>query len=263
MLMIQAYNIDRVVTPKNYVELKDDQLLVHGEFYTIQGEGPFMGYPAYFVRLAGCNYGDKNKYCRMCDTTFDFDKGTIVSAASILERALSTLARVLVVTGGEPFLQSRGLAKLSRLASQEAFQTQVETNGVYFKDFDMLSGLTTMVISPKPSYVSGYSTTLIQNLILAVRQGQDNCFKFLIGTEPPYDVIPELRTLDTILLRKRVFLSPVTVYKRSPAGEIANAWDSTLVDHEKTAANHALAAKLCTEYGFRLSLQMHNFCQLA
>ena len=37
-------------------------------FYTIQGEGVFTGYPAYFIRLAGCDVG-----CTWCDVKDSWD----------------------------------------------------------------------------------------------------------------------------------------------------------------------------------------------
>ena len=40
-------------------------LQVNSIFYTIQGEGPFAGRPAIFIRLAGCNL-----QCPGCDTEY-------------------------------------------------------------------------------------------------------------------------------------------------------------------------------------------------
>lgn len=268
---IPIYNVDRIVSPKDYAHLKPNQLLVHGEFYTLQGEGPYAGHPAYFVRLAGCNYGDKEKYCRQCDTNFDFDKGQVVNVDDIAERAAATKATIIVVTGGEPLLQAAGLEALGAVATQ---RVQVETNGVYFKEIarirEAYSDLT-FVVSPKPSYVpkhsseyvAGYSPNLMKGILSLVSPHEDVFLKFLVGTDAPYNEIPELDAIHERNLEWAVYLSPVTVYKRSPHGEVANAWDPTLVDHEKTAANHALAAKWCMDYGFRLSMQMHNFCLIA
>jgi len=43
-----------------------DGLMVVSRFMTLQGEGPYRGYPAFFVRLAKCNLA-----CSFCDTYFD------------------------------------------------------------------------------------------------------------------------------------------------------------------------------------------------
>ena len=51
-------------------QLRGDGLLaVHSIFYTIQGEGPFAGETAVFVRLAGCNL-----QCPLCDTDYTSDR---------------------------------------------------------------------------------------------------------------------------------------------------------------------------------------------
>jgi organic radical activating enzyme len=59
-------NADRDIHPADYKQFGDEWLLVHGVFGTIQGEGPFVGEPAVFVRLAGCNYGSKTHFCAFC-----------------------------------------------------------------------------------------------------------------------------------------------------------------------------------------------------
>ena len=84
---------------------KDDLLDVHSLFFTIQGEGPFSGYRAIFVRLAGCNL-----QCINCDTDYTTNRFKVHSAIVVNEiRRMvaedikcSNSDMLVVITGGEP-----------------------------------------------------------------------------------------------------------------------------------------------------------------
>lgn len=108
---------------------------VHSIFYTIQGEGPFCGTPAVFLRLAGCNL-----QCPLCDTEYTQGRkmmSVIEIAAAILKadsrpwkggHSYDTVERHLVViTGGEPFRQQ--LAELIEHLLACGYYIQIETNG--------------------------------------------------------------------------------------------------------------------------------------
>ena len=77
-------------------------------FYSIQGEGPAMGRPATFVRLAGCNLR-----CQGCDT--DDRPCQELSIADVLE---SIQGNRVVITGGEPTLQMEQLSELISSAAR-------------------------------------------------------------------------------------------------------------------------------------------------
>ncbi len=79
-------------------------------FYSIQGEGPQIGTPAIFIRLAGCNLT-----CEWCDSKYTWKKDLITST-DISFKDLSDVIcsylinnphppRLLIFTGGEPLLQ--------------------------------------------------------------------------------------------------------------------------------------------------------------
>ena len=91
-------------------------------FLTIQGEGPFSGHPAIFIRLGGCNIR-----CPQCDT--DYSKAGHFSVEQIVD-AISHFARkprLVVLTGGEPFRQN--ISKLVDTLYVLGYTIQIETNG--------------------------------------------------------------------------------------------------------------------------------------
>jgi len=119
---------------------------VHSVFYTIQGEGPFTGHPAVFVRLAGCNLR-----CPSCDTDYTSvrDQLTIkeVLVAVNMHYTGTGPNKLVVITGGEPFRQDLGFL-IQDLNGQD-FHVQIETNGtlpapLHIDDYDC-----TIVCSPK------------------------------------------------------------------------------------------------------------------
>lgn len=103
----------------------DGQLLpLFSEFYTIQGEGHYVGKPAYFIRLGGCDIG-----CHWCDTkaTWNADFYTMVDIQAIAKNALASKAKAVVVTGGEPSLYN--LHPLCNELHENKIQTFIETAG--------------------------------------------------------------------------------------------------------------------------------------
>ena len=72
------FGMNEIVGLKYFRDAPPNTLTVTSRFYTLQGEGPFRGFPAYFVRLAKCNLA-----CSFCDTYFD--SGTVMSYDQILE----------------------------------------------------------------------------------------------------------------------------------------------------------------------------------
>jgi len=97
-------------------------LEVNSMFHTIQGEGPFAGERAFFIRLAGCNLA-----CSWCDT--EFEKRTLTPTGQILAEAeLSTAPKgLIVITGGEPLRQN--ITPLCILLLARGYRVQIETAG--------------------------------------------------------------------------------------------------------------------------------------
>lgn len=126
---------------------------VHSIFYTIQGEGPFTGKPAVFVRLAGCNLR-----CPSCDTDYTIGRRemSVVQIAASIKNAHYDSDRkpIVVITGGEPFRQN--IAPLVRtLVSHHQYQVQIETNGTLYVE-DMPWDSITVVCSPKAGKINPF-----------------------------------------------------------------------------------------------------------
>lgn len=102
---------------------KEDTLVIHEIYASIQGESTFAGLPCTFVRTTGCNLR-----CAWCDTTQAFYGGTRMKRADVLARALATGTKLVELTGGEPLLQP-GVLPLMRELCDAGRTVLVETSG--------------------------------------------------------------------------------------------------------------------------------------
>lgn len=211
---------------KNKVMKQDlsspQRLRVKEIFYSIQGEGPYAGRPAVFIRMAGCNLR-----CAFCDTDFETDI-LEMSPAEIFEEVLHLApGGLVVITGGEPLLQD--ISMLCRILSETAiarYTVQVETAGTVWvpnlpEDVDI-------VCSPKTSKVHP--------------QVAERCadWKYIVkaGALSLHDGLPE----DIYRPRRgTIYLQPM------------DEGDAAL-----NRANMQAAVDSCLKFYHRLSLQQHK-----
>jgi 7-cyano-7-deazaguanosine (preQ0) biosynthesis protein QueE len=122
---------------------------------TLQGEGPAIGQPAVFLRLAGCNLA-----CVWCDTPYSWDWKRFDKTAEVHRMAPADVQAevrahkppgavrpLVVISGGEPMLQQRALAEFAR--GLGSFVIHVETAGTKEPDLDFDHYVTQYVVSPK------------------------------------------------------------------------------------------------------------------
>lgn len=102
---------------------KEDTLVIHEIYASIQGESTFAGLPCTFVRTTGCNLR-----CTWCDTTKAFYGGTRMPRSEVLAKALATGTELVELTGGEPLLQP-GVFPLMRELCDAGRTVLVETSG--------------------------------------------------------------------------------------------------------------------------------------
>lgn len=96
------------------------------EFFTIQGEGFHSGEAAWFIRLGGCDVG-----CNWCDSRFSWDPEIypMVETEKIIEHAVHSGIKSVVVTGGEPLMWN--LDYLCERLKNNKICTFIETSGAY------------------------------------------------------------------------------------------------------------------------------------
>ncbi len=113
-------------------------------FYSIQGEGKLIGVPSVFVRTSGCNLR-----CVWCDTPYTSwtPEGETMTVGDIVQQARSFGARHVVVTGGEPMIDS-DITELTHRLRDADHHITIETAATVWKDVvcDLAS------ISPKLSH---------------------------------------------------------------------------------------------------------------
>lgn len=107
-------------------------------FNSIQGEGRFMGVPATFVRLFGCNLK-----CSFCDEPKHTQQGLV---KLMTEEAISKLCKqkLVIITGGEPSIND--INSLIEYLQDEGHNVAVETNGFSYTNIESADWIT---LSPK------------------------------------------------------------------------------------------------------------------
>lgn len=159
---------------------------VSAVFKSFQGEGHFVGYPAAFVRLAGCSVVN-------CSIRSECDeapwKATEFLDAAVLAKRAADLSPggICVITGGEP--TDHDLRPLISLLQSYMMRVHLETSGVRSTEGWPLDWLT---VSPKaPNYVQRSGDTL----------------KIVVRPEWTFDNILELARDTTFFHR---YLQPMT-----------------------------------------------------
>lgn len=206
--------------------MKNDHLAICEHFYSIQGEGPSVGTPAVFLRLAGCNlacngfsYQDPETGQHLgCDSKHVWQKGQLTAFDSIFSHwedngwlaALGNGAH-LVLTGGEPLMQQPALWAFIQALDQRVSQVylEIETNATQTLMPEMIERLNQINASPK---LRNSGETRDKAYLLDRLQQYANCpqtiFKFVI--QHPNDIEEVIKDFLTPLkmARDRIYLMP-------------------------------------------------------
>lgn len=196
-------------------------------FYSIQGEGPWQGKPAIFIRLAGCNLR-----CTWCDTDYTVIRDNLNPFEIINQLTKLSDIKTVIITGGEPFIHN--LTPLVNLLYFDGYKIQIETNGTLNNpDFPWYKAL--IVCSPKAGIIN--------------RDIQMHCreYKYVVSARdkksmtgfPTEATQPNGKTPPTAMLH--------------PAATI---WVMPQDDH--TGNSLKVATDICLKFGFRLALRLHK-----
>jgi 7-carboxy-7-deazaguanine synthase len=255
---------NEIIGQKYFAEAQD-KLFITSIFYTLQGEGPFSGRPAVFIRLAKCNLA-----CSFCDTFFDdgdwLSIEDVKTKINILLNGKNKSKIGIVITGGEPMLQKNIASLCEAFIGTHAF-VQIETNGTVYQE---LPESVTLVVSPKCATQNNVATHYLkphkQNLKRA------NCLKFVITNDAasPYHALPDW----AFDFEKDIYISPMNIYnytpnksktlvERSTIDEVISFWEKGLLNIAENQKNHEYAAKYCLEHNLILSLQTHLYAGIA
>jgi organic radical activating enzyme len=287
------FGTNNLIGKKKFNGIGDDKLIVTSIFYTLQGEGPYAGLPAVFVRLAYCNLN-----CSFCDTFFD--DGDILSFNEINSKIEETINNhwsgasvpdwvvidgkykniVLVLTGGEPLLQNN-INEFILLNENKFKAIQIESNGILNTK---IPDSTTLVCSPKCAEKDGSPTKYFKPSPTILDRA--DCLKFVMEDkgESPYNEIPDWAVeWHKNNPNKEIYISPMNVYntfpqkikliraekgaitlaERSTVDEIISFWEPGLLDLTANQKNHEYVGKYCMSHGFKLNLQMHLYISAA
>ena len=227
---MHGFNILRPFDPN------PDTLQVHEVFYTIQGEGPFSGMPAVFVRLSGCNLG-----CTFCDTEWNDGTDTKEDQAALALKVdnLCELHKcnLIVLTGGEPCRQNCKI--FVEYLWQHARVIQVETAGTYWNDW---MALCTLVVSPKTKFVHPSVQACAKHWKYVLRSGDQHTA----------DGLPN---------------QPTQRYKAEKMGAPARPWERDVTvwlspcdegQNLMNRANQIAVRESALKFGYRAQVQVHK-----
>lgn len=145
-------------------------------FTSFQGEGPYVGTPATFLRLYGCNLD-----CEWCDT--DISTYEMLSVDDVAEILLTQMEfnniKTLIITGGEPTLQMEEIKRLIKELPDD-IRIQMETNGSIFEYIPEIE----YVISPKEDKEKVFKNYYAY---------ENTFFKFVITSQDDLDEVIALK----------------------------------------------------------------------
>lgn len=225
-------------------------LRVREVFATLQGEGPFSGLPAVFIRMSGCHLA-----CTFCDTHWSEENDERISHADLAERAIAKWAQCMgtdhvplfVITGGEPLVQDIEPLIVALHKHAPDAHIQIETAGSFYREI-VSEEYVTVVVSPKTSFVH----PMIANTAAAYKYIIRATDKFHAEFGTPLSSTQRTDDRDVIIALPPRHLPPENVFLQ-PCDE---------GDAETNAANLHKCYEIAMQHGYRVGIQLHKIMNL-
>lgn len=242
-------------------------------FYTLEGEGRYIGYPSVFMRLSMCNLtciGFKSEDAPFgCDSYVSWSKKNKMTFEEIAEffekhdyHNRLREGAILKLTGGEPFIQQKNLLEFVKFirtrwgfsdynksigldeVKKPTLYIDFETNATLMPDLEWShSGewVCTFTTSPKLSNNGDPANKRFKPDVLRYLVEEGACFKFVAKKESDLDEVYEkyINNPDIKLTKDLIWVMPMCG-SRKELIEVGPA-----------------VAEICKKHGFKFSNRMH------
>ena len=232
---------------ENTIFLSDDKI-----FYTIEGEGEFVGYPSVFMRLSMCNLTCKGFAStdspHGCDSFVSWSIKNKMTFDEIYEYMAQNSyncklrdGAIWKLTGGEPLIQQKQLLKLVQGYIDRFGYTPIidfETNATILPDEEWVTKYrATFTTSPKLSNNGDPEEKRYKPSVLRWHVQNGSGFKFVINCESDLNEVFEkyIHNPDVLVPSNRVWLMPCCGSRQ---------------EHSEKAA---MVAELCKKHNFNFS----------
>jgi len=165
-------------------------------FYSIQGEGKWMGLPNIFIRTTGCNLR-----CSFCDTKYAYYNGKNMGVKEIMNYINKYPCKYVCITGGEPLLQNE-TQDLINVLIERNYEICLETNGSI--KLEKIANKKNLMISMDIKCPSSHmhEKMCLENISSLGRKDQ---LKFVIGDRKDYSyakkIIQEYKPICTVFFQ--------------------------------------------------------------
>ena len=227
------------------LSLSDDHV-----FYTVEGEGKYIGWPSVFMRMAMCNltcqgfaspdspHGCDSFISWSVKNRYTFDELNNFYEENGFDKELKRGA-ILKITGGEPLLQQKRLLEwLDTFEDRFGFKPRIdfESNSTIMpKEEWYTKWNATFTLSPKMSNNGDPENRRYKPDVIAHHNKNGECFKFVVNSEEDEKELFEKYINNGIVYRENIWLMPCCGSR------------------DEHTAKAGMVAELCKRYNFKFS----------